>query len=254
MMIHYTLTLKDYIEARAAVGFSMRWLTAGTPAFIGLMVLAIGIAVNAPATTATSRMGVMLLPILIFAMAFLAMAQMQRWQVRHRRDILPRTRVGLMVFAAATAGIGVWLMARAGTSSLLRDSSLFGVLWWAMPLFFILVLGVRMVGSGGGMAEVWKGLEDQHRPKELELLPDGLQIRDGVSSHQLQWQGLRSATESENLFILMANRYSFVIVPKRAFANDEERGQFREAIKAITPPTGGFPVDLPEARLQSPGS
>jgi hypothetical protein len=61
---------------------------------------------------------------------------------------------------------------------------------------------------------------------------DGLAMDSPLGKQQAAWASYATALESADLFLLYLAKNSYAPLPKRAFANREDLGRFRELIRA----------------------
>lgn len=264
MEITFTLTLADYREARKAMGFSNRWLRYGALAFSGLLLFAAGVRdwcragddPNAPTTLLTFTLDI--LPVGVIIAGWIGVFIAARRQTLRCSDI-----TGRMCWVLAALGVMGLVV---GAILIVAGHAQLSELFWFVPMGVVLAaFVVRQMIMGGIDRKLWDALVDQHRPKRLELRPEGIVQNDGVSRVEYHWPAFTASRETKSLFLLLPNRYSMFMVPKRAFADAAEAGEFAKAIRdGIAPRTGGFPVmpcpppvvgnsDLPLASLASRG-
>lgn len=66
-----------------------------------------------------------------------------------------------------------------------------------------------------------------HLPTEADFGEDVIVTRSEIANAELKWDLYRQVLESENAFLLMHGKQTFSLLPKRAFASDEEIVEFR---------------------------
>ncbi|MEN8197916.1 MAG: YcxB family protein [Pseudomonadota bacterium] len=93
-------------------------------------------------------------------------------------------------------------------------AALFAMAWWWQPRRAARgspYLGVEMAGVASG---------------------DGLAMDSPLGKQQAAWASYSAVLESAEHFLLYLARNSYAPLPKRAFANREDLGRFRELIRA----------------------
>jgi hypothetical protein len=66
----------------------------------------------------------------------------------------------------------------------------------------------------------------------LRLTDDGIEAAHAAASTRYAWHGIRGLTESADLVVIWVDRALGIVVPRRAFASDEERQRFVDAVQA----------------------
>ena len=96
----------------------------------------------------------------------------------------------------------------------------------------------------GNYKAMWEKQEHLHRPQSVEVREDGLVISDAVTRAENRWDAFTHVRETPNLFMLYSSDYAFYMLPKRAFAAEEELRQFREMVRrrVAERPAPAFPV------------
>ena len=242
MIINYTLTIADYRDMRTAMGFSNLWLRYGAIAWLGLMLTALAArecstAAEDPTAPATSVLSVPdLLPTGTLVAGLVTVVVISRRQVHRCRDIGNTTR---------------WVLSGVGVIGLLAGLSLLATvpghlsgsfwIWIGLIVFYFLVF--RSTMFGGAVRKIWDAQTDQHRPKQLQLIIEGVVLSDGVSRLEYNWDAFAASRETNTVFVLVINRYAGLTVPKRAFPDEASINAFATALKQnIVPRTGGFPI------------
>lgn len=260
MIINYTLTFADYREMQTAMGFSRRWLRYGLLAWIGLMLPALVVSElsasgrdpSAPSTMLSFVLG--MLPLGLLLAGWISVIIMTRRQAARCIDISDATRWVLTGIGVAGLIAGLVLLVIA-LDHLSESFWIWIGLIIAISVIFCGVLVGRL------QRKIWDALADQHRPKQLELANGGIILADGVTRFEYAWDAFLSSRDTKTVFVLVINRYSALIVPRRAFPDAQAATTFAAALKQnIVPRTGGFPIrpcpppvtsstDLPVARL-----
>ena len=105
--------------------------------------------------------------------------------------------------------------------------------------------GLLALLSGLGNYKVmWESQPQLHRPQSVEVREDGVVIADAVTRAENRWDAFSHVIETANLFLLYTSDYAFHMVPKRAFASEKELRSFRELVRRhiAERPAPAFPV------------
>jgi hypothetical protein len=87
-----------------------------------------------------------------------------------------------------------------------------------------------------------------HRLQTVEITEGGLSQSTHASSTQYKWEAFIRQLETPNLFVLYVTEVTFLLLPKRAFAGQDEINAFRELVAGVVNPPGrAFPVLPPKA-------
>jgi hypothetical protein len=97
---------------------------------------------------------------------------------------------------------------------------------WLMMGGFVIHFVVRTVKHQ--RRAIWEADSAIHRPRTVTPYAEGLMVADPFSRTHIRWEGLVGFEETPRLFLLYVGRFMAYFVPKRAFANEGEVGQFRE--------------------------
>jgi hypothetical protein len=81
----------------------------------------------------------------------------------------------------------------------------------------------------------WEGQQHLHLPFTLDASVEGLTLSTPNGRHEYPWRGVTAFVETPNLFLWHIADLTFQIVPKRAFASDEERDAFRNMLRNLIP-------------------
>lgn len=137
----------------------------------------------------------------------------------------------------------------------LRRRSRGAWLLWALPIAFGLLgiidlaigdlLGVGLIAGALFMAafafsarfngRLIKGQIGRlvGQPTTLTITEDGLSYSAGPTTGTLEWSGVHDVTVGSQVVVVSRSRLiSWAIIPRSAFANDQEIDQFRAAIEA----------------------
>ncbi|MBP0017276.1 MAG: YcxB family protein [Cyanobacteria bacterium SBLK] len=78
----------------------------------------------------------------------------------------------------------------------------------------------------------WKNQTDTlKQPMTIEATADSLSIEGESFQSVLQWKLYNKFIETTNLFVIYEEKNLLRIIPKRAFANDEELSEFRKILQ-----------------------
>lgn len=73
------------------------------------------------------------------------------------------------------------------------------------------------------------GLRDMEQ--EFRFTEGGAEVRTGIAEMKLDWKAWVRFKETRHFFMLFPNTTTMHILPKRAFASEEERIGFRDLLK-----------------------
>ena len=95
----------------------------------------------------------------------------------------------------------------------------------------------------------WLKKPSLRRPKEIELNNEGVVVHDLHSVTAYRWSAFLRFRETENLFVLVTEDSTFLMVPKRHLSDNATMVEFRAMIQThiaegyfLTVPQGAFPV------------
>lgn len=153
-----------------------------------------------------------------------------------------------------------WRAIAASAISLLSVGFAAGVLYWATMLSGRQVPGLRVLPVSAvlaphvlwfgvvalaavltaraqrfGVRLAWEGQQHLHLPFTLDASVAGLTVVSSNGRHEYPWRGVTAFVETPNLFLVHVADLAFQIVPKRAFASDEERDAFRNMLRNLIP-------------------
>jgi hypothetical protein len=255
MAVQYTLTVEDYSESRVASGFGRRWLGNGTLALIGLEACLLGLR-DWQSGDSTTPDHLTLLPVLGMLLGFILIVLGNARQIKKGRDIGNAAVWILRAVAVAGVAAGVWMRSLGSQTQI---DWAWCVVGGASATILWSILRAKRTDK-----QLWDGMRDQQRPKQLEWDENGIVLSDVVSRCQWHWDAFVGSVQTRNLILLKTNRFGMVIVPRRAFPDLQAAEEFVSLVKrSVVPPSGGFPIrpcppplgeaDLPVAKLNNTG-
>ena len=106
-----------------------------------------------------------------------------------------------------------------------------GVDWFVyFILIFFLYLPIAVYRSAGSNYKATKSL---HEPVSYEFSSDNIFVAGKSFTSNLQWQTLHKIRELGDWFMLYTNRQTAMIIPKKAFASEDDIRIFRHYCKGI---------------------
>ena len=114
----------------------------------------------------------------------------------------------------------------------IADLALFGYsMLWAMvvglSVFFLLMLIFAYFVVPN---LVFKRDNKLHDKYTLEFADEGINFKTVNLNSRLEWKIYNKVVEGEKFFLLYWGKYTFTVIPKRAFANESDQQKFRELI------------------------
>lgn len=220
MQIGFELTASEYIEAAAVYGLRFHGLMATVAVVCGMGLLV------PPPVAAFVWIGMILLV----------------WVMTFRRLRQPgRKPSGLFVWGARAAAMLVWgLIAVA----VLRhpaeadESRAFLV----YPAFLMVIEFLATPLARLFHRSQWRSSQHLHGRQCIDVSDTGLIITRPQTSSTYTWSAIKGVQQTENLILLRVATAAFLIIPKRAFASQEQQAQFVALVQAQL---------LPEATLAS---
>jgi len=88
---------------------------------------------------------------------------------------------------------------------------------------------------------------DLHRHQTVDISAEGLTFSDTETRHEYHWPAYLKAEETRNLFLLFPYEGAATMIPKRAFATEEELSAMRNLMNLIHPHSPAFEVQLSAA-------
>jgi hypothetical protein len=150
----------------------------------------------------------------------------EAWQPHFakRRGRLPLWIVAVFAFVMA-----VLMLAR---------QDLFGPLFSGWISGFFTTMGTLLLSASylqrRNVATIWTGNPFLARPQTATATQDAFQLQTEYSHSHISWRGYTRWAETKNLFLLYLSEPTFHIVPKRAFANEEQLNDFRALLSNIS--------------------
>jgi hypothetical protein len=74
----------------------------------------------------------------------------------------------------------------------------------------------------------WRHQPSLHSAISYEISEGSVVVTTDTSRSEMNWETFTRFRESKNLFMLYAGRYLFYMIPKRAFAGENDAAEFRE--------------------------
>lgn len=128
---------------------------------------------------------------------------------------------------------------------------------WAVPMIYWAVhqfwaLAVIRISKSHAIADGWELQTQLHRPLRMEFTAQGAVIETPFSQSRHTWEDFPGARETPMLFLLYISPAQFHLVPKRAFASQEDLEGFRIMVRHLLGPRpSAFPV-MPISPMQLP--
>jgi hypothetical protein len=95
----------------------------------------------------------------------------------------------------------------------------------------------------------WEGQPREHLVKRWQISNECVVIDMGDSKSEMKWSVFLKYVETPTLFLLYSSKFSFYMVPKRAFADAAQLAEFAALLSQhIQPQTQAFPVIAPAER------
>jgi hypothetical protein len=101
----------------------------------------------------------------------------------------------------------------------------------AWMVIFLVILMVLYLGLKRAPQRRWEMLPHWHRPYTAEFDDQALVMAEPYSRAQYSWEYFEGFLETPNLFMLYSSPLVFHLFPKRAFADDAARAEFRELLR-----------------------
>jgi hypothetical protein len=117
--------------------------------------------------------------------------------------------------------------------------------WAFLVAVVLLAAGVH---RRRGLHKLWEVQPPLRRPHQAEFSDYGVIVSDPYVRTVSKWQAFEGFRETPNLFVLYTSPLAFLIVPKRAFADEAQINGFRGLAmnrvgkSSFLPQPGGFPV------------
>jgi len=111
---------------------------------------------------------------------------------------------------------------------------------WIFMFFGLGVLGLRSRKQREGL--VWSGQPSLTRAKTADISATGVCVTDPLSRTEYDWPAFVRSAETKNLFLLYLSNFSFLMLPKRAFPDEEHLEAMRAPTRGIGPAPSAFPV------------
>jgi YcxB-like protein len=89
---------------------------------------------------------------------------------------------------------------------------------------------------------LWEGQPSVMRAKTADITAAGICVADAFSRVEYKWPAFVRFSETTNLFLLYNSNFSFLMIPKRAFPDQEHLEAMRALARTIAPATAAFPV------------
>ena len=262
MLIQYQNTLDDYREMSDAVAAARRPVNSPWQIVILVIVFGLYYAITRvlwqKAGDQDGQMAWMNMWIAIVAFGFIWLALSLPASFRARRFpwLTRRQAIALSTFILLIAALIFqhWMNTKfnphsAHATKLTWQTLLPHSIWL---LLLVYVSAIAAHNHSTSMPRKWENRPDLHRHQTVDISAEGLTLSDTVSRHDLQWPAFVKGEETRHLFLLFTWESSGLMIPKRAFASDEELDAMRNLMKLIpSTPNTGFQV-LPLSPRQSP--
>jgi len=93
-------------------------------------------------------------------------------------------------------------------------------------------LGTRYILGPWQARRIFRQQKAMHRAFELSWDSDGIHLKDGNGEYRHSWRDFMRWREDERLFVLNLSDVMFLMVPKRAFPEEQSLHVFRDALKS----------------------
>ncbi|HEU5087481.1 MAG TPA: YcxB family protein [Roseiflexaceae bacterium] len=132
------------------------------------------------------------------------------------------------VFAVLALGAGIWMLATGGPALLIGIWTALAAFMWFDP---VPIMMIRLSYNRKALA----------RRYHVTFSPEGIRFDIGGQVVQRGWERYRRILENQNLYVLVYGNWMYSVIPKRAFADDQQRAQFHALLTESTgtrPATG----------------
>jgi hypothetical protein len=243
LLIQYQNTLDDYREMSDAIAAARRPVNSPWQIVILVIVFGLYYAVTRilwqKAGDEDGQMAWMNMWIAIVAFGFIWLALSLPASFRARRFpwLTRRQAIALSTFILLIAALIFqhWMNAkfnpRSAHATRLTWQTLLPHSIWLLLLVYVSAIAAH--NHSTSMPRKWENRPDLHRHQTVDISAEGLTLSDTVSRHDLQWPAFVKGEETRQLFLLFTWESSGLMVPKRAFASDEELDAMRNLMKLI---------------------
>lgn len=97
-------------------------------------------------------------------------------------------------------------------------------IWLAM---LVLICWLIVRGNRTNLLRTWETTPSLHRPYQVEITGERVVFETPITREEFHWPAFTRFDETEHLFLLGESGIMAHMLPKRAFAGDEEREAFR---------------------------
>jgi hypothetical protein len=111
---------------------------------------------------------------------------------------------------------------------------------WIFLFSIFAILSIR--GQTTRSDKLWQGQPSLMRAKLADISAEGVILSDPFSRVEFKWPAFVRFSETKNLFLLYNSDFSFLMIPKRAFPDQEHLEAMRALARTITPAPAAFPV------------
>jgi hypothetical protein len=150
-------------------------------------------------------------------------------------------------FLIAVVLIGVLVSASSGASpanpSTERISGLQLVLTHVTWVFLFLGYAIILLRIQRTREQLlWEGQPSVTRAKSADITAAGVCVADAFTRSEYKWPAFVRFSETKNLFLLYNSNFSFLMIPKHAFPDQEHLEAMRALARTIAPAPAAFPV------------
>jgi hypothetical protein len=263
LVIQYQNTLDDYREMTNAISAARRPVNSPWQIVVLVVVFGLYYAVTRflwqKAGDQDGQMAWMNMWIAIVAFGFtwLALSLPASFRARRFPWLTRRQAIALSTFILLIASLIFqhWMNAklnpRSAHASKLTWQTILPHSIWLLLLVYVSAIAAH--NHSTSLPRHWEKRLDLHRHQTVDISAEGLSLSDTVSRHDLQWAAFVKGEETRNLFLLFNWETSGLMIPKRAFASDEELNAMRNLMKLIpnTQSTGFQVVPLSAPRANA---
>jgi hypothetical protein len=121
-------------------------------------------------------------------------------------------------------------------------------------LIAVVGLTVAVVWTRGRRLRLeWEGNTTLRLPKTVDITANVVEVSDSTMKCQYSWSSFVKFEKTKRLFLLYLGPSQPIIIPKRAFANQDEVDALCAMAEAISPSRGyGFPIGQPAPAFSGP--
>lgn len=253
MVIQYQNNLDDYREMSNAVAAARRPVNSPMQIVVLVVVFGVYYAVTRffwqKAGDQDGQMAWinMWIAIVAFGFTWLAMSLPASFRARRFPWLTRRQAIALGTFVLLIAALVFqhWMNEKFNPRSTHSSKLTWQVLLphsiWLLLLVYVSAIAAH--NRSTSMPRHWENRPDLHRHQTVDISAEGLTLSDTVCRHEFQWAGFVKGEETRNLFLLFNWESGGLMVPKRAFASDEELEAMRNLMKLIPRnQTAGFQI------------